>query len=75
MEWLTRQQGKLESMLVTMQGMAQKRMGGLRVEFRTLPRDTTWINIMDLLQLGCNWFYFLFPEYLCLWLIGFVQVF
>jgi hypothetical protein len=53
-------------MLVTMKGLAQKRMGGLRIEFRTLQGDATWLNLMDALQLGCNWFYLLFPEYLFL---------
>jgi len=56
-----KQQGNIESMLSTMRDMEQHRMGGFRVELQTLPRDTTWLNVMDALQLGCNWVCLVFP--------------
>ena len=62
MEWLNRQQGKLESIVSTMRDMEQHRMGGFRVEFRTLPRNATWLNVIGALQLGCTLGLLVFPQ-------------
>ena len=67
MEWLDRQQGKLEPMLSTMRDVEQKRMRGFSVEFRTLPEDTTWPMWWMDCSLAATGFIWFSLEYLFLW--------